>query len=137
MTEKKIRPPFTKGLNSYTVYVGSLDSDTRPHVDARTPEAADRFIRRSFKLMPDMVIIVIDRHTGEVLLETGQPGLSQPAPESGGRKGRPLLNIGLNLICDALKNSENVKQAAASLGCSRGYIYKVVPAEKVRELVRL
>ena len=38
--------------------------------------------------------------------------------------GRKPLNITVNLICDALRDSSTVAHAAKKLGCSRGYIYK-------------
>lgn len=52
-----------------------------------------------------------------------------------GTPGRKRLNISSNSICDSLKKHKNVKAAAESLGCSKGYIYKIVGAEKVRELL--
>lgn len=51
-------------------------------------------------------------------------------------KGRPSLNISLKRICDALKTEKSIQGAAVSLGCSRGYIYKVAGVERVREIIK-
>lgn len=40
--------------------------------------------------------------------------------------GRPPLNIPVIKIRDALQLHRNVARAARELGCSRGYIYKVL-----------
>ena len=40
--------------------------------------------------------------------------------------GRPRLNIPVNKVCDALQLHHSVTAAARELGCSRGYIYKVL-----------
>lgn len=40
--------------------------------------------------------------------------------------GRPRLNIPVNKVCDALQLHHSVTAAAKELGCSRGYIYKVL-----------
>ena len=42
---------------------------------------------------------------------------------TGGRKPKDLPVI---FVCDKLKATHSVKQAAEELGCSRGYIYKVL-----------
>jgi excisionase family DNA binding protein len=42
---------------------------------------------------------------------------------TGGRKRKSLNVI---FICDALRNSSTVDEAADKLRCSRGYIYKVL-----------
>jgi hypothetical protein len=43
--------------------------------------------------------------------------------------GRPRLNIGVKKICDTLRSYPTVLAAAKHLGCSRGYIYKVLKIE--------
>jgi len=40
--------------------------------------------------------------------------------------GRPRLNMPVKKICDALRLHHSVTAAARELGCSRGYIYKVL-----------
>jgi len=40
--------------------------------------------------------------------------------------GRPRLNIPVNKVYDALQLHRSVTAAARELGCSRGYIYKVL-----------
>jgi len=40
--------------------------------------------------------------------------------------GRKPLNIPVIFICDALQLHRSVTAAARELGCSRGYIYKVL-----------
>ncbi len=40
--------------------------------------------------------------------------------------GRPRLNIPVNKVYDALHQHHSVTVAARELGCSRGYIYKVM-----------
>ncbi len=42
---------------------------------------------------------------------------------TGGRKPKDLPVI---FVCDKLKATHSVKQAAEELGCSRGYIYKTL-----------
>ena len=42
------------------------------------------------------------------------------------RLGRKPLNIDVKNICDTLADSSTVGRAADLLGCSRGYIYKVL-----------
>jgi hypothetical protein len=43
--------------------------------------------------------------------------------------GRPVLNIGVIKVCDALRLYRSVSVAAEKLGCSRAFIYKVLKAE--------
>ena len=64
-----------------------------------------------------------------------EPEPEKPADAPARRTGRPALSIDPHLICDTLRTAKNVKLAADTLGCSRGYIYKVVGAEKVKELI--
>jgi hypothetical protein len=40
--------------------------------------------------------------------------------------GRKPLNVAVKNVCDALRDSTTVSGAASKLGCSRGYIYKVL-----------
>jgi len=40
--------------------------------------------------------------------------------------GRKLLNIPVKIICDTLRAHSTVLGAALELGCSRGYIYKIL-----------
>jgi len=40
--------------------------------------------------------------------------------------GRPRLNIPVNKVYGALQRHHSVTAAARELGCSRGYIYKVL-----------
>lgn len=42
--------------------------------------------------------------------------------------GRQPLGVAVNIICDTLRATRSVKDAAEELGCSRGYIYKVLKA---------
>ena len=42
------------------------------------------------------------------------------------RSGRKPLNISVKNVCDALKECQGIAQAAQKLGCSRGFIYKVL-----------
>lgn len=73
-----------------------------------------------------------DRHETKLKTETITDGQDAPAR----RTGRPALSIDPHLICDTLRTAKNVKLAADTLGCSRGYIYKVVGKEEVRRLVK-
>jgi molybdenum-dependent DNA-binding transcriptional regulator ModE len=43
--------------------------------------------------------------------------------------GRPVLDIGVINVCDALRLYRSVSVAAEKLGCSRAFIYKVLKAE--------
>ncbi len=43
-----------------------------------------------------------------------------------GRLGRKPLNIGVKNVCDTLQDCRDIALAAEKLGCSRGYIYKVL-----------
>lgn len=43
--------------------------------------------------------------------------------------GRKPLNIAVNNVCDALRLHRSVLTAANKLGCSRGYIYKILKAD--------
>ena len=40
--------------------------------------------------------------------------------------GRKPLEIGVKNVCDTLRDCRDITQAAQKLGCSRGYIYKVL-----------
>ncbi|MFC1924064.1 hypothetical protein ACFLXA_01685 [Chloroflexota bacterium] len=42
------------------------------------------------------------------------------------RLGRKPLNIPVKNICDTIREYRDVTRAAEKLGCSRGYIYKVL-----------
>lgn len=55
-------------------------------------------------------------------------GAEVPISGIGGRK---RLNISVVLVCDALKRTHSVEGAAQELKCSRGYIYKVLKAERL------
>ena len=46
-----------------------------------------------------------------------------------GPGGRKPKNIPVISVYDKLKATRSIKQAAEELGCSRGYIYKVLKAE--------
>ena len=54
--------------------------------------------------------------------------------------GRKALNIPVINVCDVIQLRRSVTEAAKELGCSRGYIYKVLkvaglrPAEVVKGL---
>jgi hypothetical protein len=52
--------------------------------------------------------------------------------------GRKRLNIPVIFICDALQLHRSVAAAAKALGCSRGYIYKVLKTSglKVKDIVK-
>jgi len=43
-----------------------------------------------------------------------------------GTGGRKPKNIPVIFVCDTLQATRSVTQAAEELGCSRGYIYKVL-----------
>lgn len=43
-----------------------------------------------------------------------------------GGLGRKPLNIGVENVCDALRDSSTVTEAVAALHCSRAYIYKIL-----------
>lgn len=51
--------------------------------------------------------------------------------------GRPRLDIPVTAICDSLREHGSVLAAANELGCSRGYIYKVLKADglKVKDVL--
>lgn len=55
------------------------------------------------------------------------------------KRGRPSLDISRRRIVNALKKhrgeSNAVKRAAESLGCSRGYVYKIVKADDIRAIL--
>lgn len=57
------------------------------------------------------------------------------------RLGRKPLNIGVKNICDTLRDCRDIALAAEKLGCSRGYIYKVLgqhelkPADVIRQQI--
>lgn len=55
--------------------------------------------------------------------------------KSNGKKGRNPYSITLDAIYDTLKQCSTVTAAAVKLGCSRGYIYRYVTPEKVKEVV--
>jgi len=40
--------------------------------------------------------------------------------------GRKPLNISVKNICDILQDCQDIATAAKKLGCSRGYIYRVL-----------
>ena len=40
--------------------------------------------------------------------------------------GRRPLNLNVKNVCDALRDYHDITLAAERLGCSRGYIYKVL-----------
>ncbi len=54
--------------------------------------------------------------------------------------GRRPLNVGVKIVCDALRTHRSVTAAAKVLGLSRGYIYKVLkeqgrsPRDFIREM---
>ena len=52
------------------------------------------------------------------------PHCGKPVPVKG--IGRKPLGIPVVFICDALKRHPTMKEAALELGCSRGYVYKVL-----------
>ncbi len=52
--------------------------------------------------------------------------------------GRKPLNIGVKNICDALRSCHGITMVAEKLGCSRGYIYKVLARDGLtpREVIQ-
>ncbi len=46
--------------------------------------------------------------------------------------GRRPLNMPVINICDALRDSSTATLAAKKLGCSRGYIYKILKANNLK-----
>lgn len=46
--------------------------------------------------------------------------------------GRKPLNIPLKNVYDAIQAYGSVAMAANSLGCSRGYVYKVLKANRIK-----
>ena len=61
---------------------------------------------------------------------------SEPIPEPKGKRGRPSLDIALDLISDTLQTTRSIKETVSILGCSRGYLYQELGAEKVKELIK-
>ena len=43
--------------------------------------------------------------------------------------GRPPLNIPLKNVCESLRAHRSVVAAAQELGCSQGYVFKVLKAD--------
>jgi hypothetical protein len=52
--------------------------------------------------------------------------------------GRRPLNIPVNKVCDALHQHHSVTTAARELGCSRGYIYRILKASglKAKDVIK-
>ena len=52
--------------------------------------------------------------------------------------GRKPLNIPLKNVCEALQAHHNVMTATQELGCSQGYIFKVLKANgmKLKDVVK-
>jgi len=46
--------------------------------------------------------------------------------------GRKRLNIPLKNVCECLRKHRSVEGAAQELGCSQGYIFKVLKANGLR-----
>lgn len=46
--------------------------------------------------------------------------------------GRKPLNISLNNVCEALKVYRSVEAAAQHLGCSQGYIFNTLKANRLK-----
>jgi hypothetical protein len=46
--------------------------------------------------------------------------------------GRKPLNISVKFVCDALQKHGTVAAAASELGCSRGYVYKILKEAGIR-----
>jgi len=51
--------------------------------------------------------------------------------------GRKPLNIPLKNVCDALRAHSSIGEAANELGCSKGYIFKVLKANgrKLKDVI--
>jgi len=58
------------------------------------------------------------------------PHCGKPVVVSG--LGRKPLNIPLKNVCDALRANHSVVAAAKEIGCSKGYIYKVLKANGLK-----
>ncbi|MFC2013807.1 hypothetical protein ACFLU8_02875 [Chloroflexota bacterium] len=78
------------------------------------------------RITNDNRITSISETTGEVeMVDVNCPkcGEKISVKGTGGRKPKDLPVI---FICDTLRACSSVAQAAEELGCSRGYIYKVL-----------
>jgi len=53
--------------------------------------------------------------------------------------GRKRLNIPLKNVCDTIQDCRDITLAAERLGCSRGYIYKVLKEQgrSPRDFIRV
>ena len=53
--------------------------------------------------------------------------------------GRRPLNLNVKNVCDALRDCHDIALAAERLGCSRGYIYKVLKKQgkSPRDFIRV
>ena len=52
--------------------------------------------------------------------------------------GRKPFNVPVTNVCDRLRLHRDVDKAAESLGCSKGYLYKVLKAEglKMKDIIK-
>ncbi len=55
------------------------------------------------------------------------------------RLGRKPLNLNVKNVCDTLQDCRDITLAAERLGCSRGYIYKVLKEQgrSPRDFIRV
>jgi hypothetical protein len=114
----------------YKAFLGGNIKPYSVNIDAETPEDVVKFIReRHHDVDMFTEILVIDRETKAAVYSSVVP--------LRGMRGRPSKNIDAKIIYDALKQYPDVKTAAAALGVSRAYIYKVAGVDKVREIMTL
>ena len=119
----------SNNLKHFRVYLNGGKVKTPYSVNVDAPAVAD------------VLALIYERHADvdmftEISITDRETNiLVYPAPGAKRSKGRPRRNIELNLICDALKRNPDVKTAAAALGVSRAYIYKVAGVDKVREIM--
>lgn len=64
------------------------------------------------------------------------PNCGEPVVVNG--LGRRRLDIPLKIVCDALRAHRSTAAAAQELGCSQGYIFKVLKANglKLKEVIK-
>lgn len=71
------------------------------------------------------VMAAVAELESSIIGERVSAGMARVKAE-GGKIGRPAFSIPSQTICEAIREVHNVKRAAAKLGCSVPYIYKVL-----------
>jgi len=80
------------------------------HINAYDQHDAEGLTRIAFEIPSSVAITATPKKSTE--------------PFTMGIRGRKRLNIPLKSISDTLKQAKDIGAAAATLGCSRGYIYQ-------------